>query len=63
MRLSFRSCRRVGTMTSHTGKSRGLRAHAANLGFHLQWEPIEGVNVGVARFVPRLETTWEAVAG
>lgn len=50
-------------VTSHAGKSRGLRAHAANLGFYLQWEPIEGVNVGMAGFVPRLETTWEAAAG
>ena len=50
-------------MTSHTRKSRGLRGHAANLGFYLQWEPIKGVNVGVAGFVQWLETTWEAVAG
>lgn len=53
----------MDTTTSHIGRSRGLRGHAANLGFCLQWEPIEGVNVGLAGFVQRLETTWEAAAG
>lgn len=41
----------MDTTTSHLSRSRGLRGHAANLGFCLQWEPIEGVNVGLAGFV------------
>ena len=50
-------------MTCHTGKSQGLGGHAANLGLDLQWEPLEGIHVGMAGSVHGREATWETVIG
>ena len=53
--------------SAHDDKPRrqvtGPQSPRRQLGIYLQWEPIEGVNVGVVGFLPGLETTWEAAAG